>query len=603
MWGAEREQGRRSRPNALTAQLRVDRAGGSPTWTVPIGERARERTVKQFRDAFDRAARRLRRRAEVPAAVGAAVPAARARAAPATPRRATWCCGRCARWRSAACAITSAAASIAIRSTPPGACRTSRRCSTTRPSSCSRSSRARRCPAIRSTREVAEDTLLYVMREMTDAGGGFYSAEDADSVPPEDAGCAAPAQEGRRVLSLARRRARRAARRRRRRRRRCASASSPDGNAPQDPQQEFTGKNLLLRGAVDRRASRSRTAGRRERDRRHPQPRPRDDVPGRSCSRPRPHRDDKILTAWNGLMIARVRAHGARRCAASAPTVAPHGRAVSSKRRAAPRAFIREQMWNAGTRTLLRALSRRPRRDRGLRRGLRVSDRRPARAAFRPTPQPMWLEWAIALQQRQDELFWDEQAGGWFSTTGRDPSVLLRMKEDYDGAEPTASSVSVMNLLVLSHLVEDPSAGPIASSGRCSCSACGSSRSGRGGADDGGGAVDLSRRHAADRDRRGLTGRDPSTRSGSSRAASKDDGSSRASDLVQAIALQYLPFCDSRFTSRQSVLRALGGSLPFIAAMQPVDGASAAYVCRDFTCRQPVTTADALRDRSWRPPS
>ena len=36
--------------------------------------------------------------------------------------------------------------------------------------------------------EVAEDTLLYVMREMTDAGGGFYSAEDADSIPPEDAG-------------------------------------------------------------------------------------------------------------------------------------------------------------------------------------------------------------------------------------------------------------------------------------------------------------------------------------------------------------------------------------------------------------------------------
>ena len=75
---------------------------------------------------------------------------------------------------------------------------------------------------------------------------------------------------------------------------------------------------------------------------------------------------------------------------------------------------------------------------------------------FQADADPMWLEWAIALQHRQDELFWDETAGGWFSTTGRDPSVLLRMKEDYDGAEPTASSVSVMNLLVLSHLVDDP---------------------------------------------------------------------------------------------------------------------------------------------------
>src|SRR6185312_4922319 len=74
---------------------------------------------------------------------------------------------------------------------------------------------------------------------------------------------------------------------------------------------------------------------------------------------------------------------------------------------------------------------------------------------FQADPAQMWLEWAIALQHRQDELFWDEQAGGWFSTTGRDPNVLLRMKEDYDGAEPTASSVSVWNLLILSHLIED----------------------------------------------------------------------------------------------------------------------------------------------------
>ena len=74
---------------------------------------------------------------------------------------------------------------------------------------------------------------------------------------------------------------------------------------------------------------------------------------------------------------------------------------------------------------------------------------------FQADADPAWLEWAIALQRRQDELFWDETAGGWFSTTGRDPSVLIRMKEDYDGAEPTASSMSVMNLLALSHLVHE----------------------------------------------------------------------------------------------------------------------------------------------------
>lgn len=42
-----------------------------------------------------------------------------------------------------------------------------------------------------------------------------------------------------------------------------------------------------------------------------------------------------------------------------------------------------------------------------------------------------WLQWAWQLQQRQDDLFWDdsEDSGGYFMTSGADPSVLLRMKE------------------------------------------------------------------------------------------------------------------------------------------------------------------------------
>jgi uncharacterized protein len=93
--------------------------------------------------------------------------------------------------------------------------------------------------------EVAEDTLLYVMREMTDEAGGFFSAEDADSVPPEHAADAAPhASEGAFYLwrseeidALLE----------------SADAAivksrfgiEPGGNAPMDPQHEFTGKNLL----------------------------------------------------------------------------------------------------------------------------------------------------------------------------------------------------------------------------------------------------------------------------------------------------------------------------------------------------------------------
>ena len=127
-------------------------------------------------------------------------------------------------------------------------------------------------------------------------------------------------------------------------------------------------------------------------------------------------------------------------------------RTSTAARRAA--AFVRERMWNAQTGALLRRY----------RDGHAAIDGYAEDYAylifgllelFQADPDPVWLEWAIALQRRQDELFWDEADGGWFSTTGRDPSVLLRMKEDYDGAEPTASSVSVLNLLTLSHLVDD----------------------------------------------------------------------------------------------------------------------------------------------------
>ena len=72
-------------------------------------------------------------------------------------------------------------------------------------------------------------------------------------------------------------------------------------------------------------------------------------------------------------------------------------------------------------------------------------------------------------------------------------------------------------------------------------------------------------------------------------------GSGQAVDdaLDRAVAMRYLPFAIQLRVSAET-RKALAGSLPFVAAMQPVAGITAAYVCRDFTCRQPVTTVDAL---------
>ena len=40
-----------------------------------------------------------------------------------------------------------------------------------------------------------------------------------------------------------------------------------------------------------------------------------------------------------------------------------------------------------------------------------------------------WLEWAVRLQEKQNELFWDEKKGGYFNSTASDPNIMLRMKE------------------------------------------------------------------------------------------------------------------------------------------------------------------------------
>ena len=193
---------------------------------------------------------------------------------------------------------------------------------------------------------------------------------------------------------------------------------------------------------------------------------------------------------------------------------------------------------------------------------------------FQADVDPIWLEWAIALQERQDELFWDDESGGWFSTSGRDPSVLVRLKEDYDGAEPAASSVSVLNLLVLSHLVGDERwADRIDRTLR----------------------LFGTRLETAGRAVPMMAAALSTYVAGVQQIVIIEDDYGNA-DLERTVVREYLPFA---VTLRVPAARqaALTASLPFIEAMRPVDGAPAAYVCRNFTCRQPVTDADSLREQ------
>jgi hypothetical protein len=415
--------------------------------------------------------------------------------------------------------------------------------------------------------QVAEDTLQYVRREMTDPAGGFYSAEDADSVPAEEAADPhAHKKEGAFYLwreeelvgllgadaEVARQR----------------FGIQSNGNAPHDPQGEFIGKNLLyVARSIDDIAQ---NLGRTSDDVAETLARVRLAMFDTRMRRPRPHLDDKVLTAWNGLMIAAF-ARGARVLPDNGGMASGAAAHLIAAQNAAH--FVRKTLWNAETGTLLR----------------RYRDGHAAihgyaedyafliwglLELFQSDADAEWLEWALTLQTRQDELFWDAESGGWFSTTGQDASVLLRMKEDYDGAEPSATSVSVFNLLTMVHLTGDPTFAnriehvfrgvtpklpQLARAIPMMLSA-------------------LSMYHAG-MGQTAIVG-----------PAGRDD----TRQLFEALRGSFQPFSVIVGVRPGSGQTRLARLLPWVASLTMRDGKATAYVCREFVCKEPVTSPDAL---------
>jgi uncharacterized protein YyaL (SSP411 family) len=417
--------------------------------------------------------------------------------------------------------------------------------------------------------DVARDTLAYVAREMSDPAGGFYSAEDADSVPPEAAGSpGAHKSEGAFYLwttselaALGGDASVVAAR----------FGIEEGGNAPFDPQGEFTGKNLLyVARSFDEVAS---ATGRTPEDVASILDRARLRMFEMRLLRPRPHLDDKVLTAWNGLMIAAF-ARGARVLRVEPfgdPTLA---RQLIERATQAAR-FLKTTMWDASRRTLYRRYRDGESAIPGYAEDYAAAVLG-ALELFQATGSPEWYAWARELQDRQDALFWDAQGGGWFGTTGADSSVLMRQKEEYDGAEPAASSIAAFNLLTFEHLSADAA---MRSRLEATLRAFGPhlDRHGRVVPMM---AAALSAWHA------GMT---QVVIAGDSRAA--DCGA-----LLDVLARRYLPFAVVLPLEPGSA-DALSASLPALSAMRPRDGRATAYVCRAFTCREPVTTPDALAEQ------
>ena len=218
-----------------------------------------------------------------------------------------------------------------------------------------------------------------------------------------------------------------------------------DGNAPIRSRSSWARTSSTWRGRWT--TWHTRPAGRR------PKFEPPSIAGARGCfdvraTRPRPHLDDKILTAWNGLMIAACAR--AARVAGGFVGDEEAGRAhLEAARRAA--GFIRRRMWTG--RTLWRRYRSGETRIEGY-----AEDYAYLVAGliglFQADPNPVWLDWALDAPRASGRAVLG--CGGWRLVQherGGNPDVLLRLKDDYDGAEPAVSSVSVMNLVMLTHIV------------------------------------------------------------------------------------------------------------------------------------------------------
>src|SRR5256714_965898 len=258
---------------------------------------------------------------------------------------------------------------------------------------------------------VARDVLDYVARDITSNEGGFFSAEDADSLFEHG-----KPEHGEGVFYVWTRKEIDAA---------LGNAAEifdfhygvqSHGNAPEgsDPQDEFRGKNVLIeRHTIAETAQHFRKS---EDEVRQSLARSREKLLSIRSNRPRPHLDDKIIGAWNGLMISAY---------ARAAQVLDEPRYLEIATRAAK--FLRANLYEEKSKLLYRNYL-----------GGR-SDIEGFADDYAFVIQGLldfyeasfdvgWLKFAIELQETQDRLFFDEKNGGYFSNSGNDESVFLRMK-------------------------------------------------------------------------------------------------------------------------------------------------------------------------------
>ncbi|HEX3175372.1 MAG TPA: thioredoxin domain-containing protein [Methylomirabilota bacterium] len=252
-------------------------------------------------------------------------------------------------------------------------------------------------------RRICEETLDYVLREMTDPAGGFYSAQDADSEGHEGKFFVWTPEEMRAVLGAE------------------ADAAMAYWGVDRGP--NFEGASILyVAGEPD--PARVASARRKLFEARE--------------RRVHPGRDDKVLAAWNGLM-----------CQALAEAGRALGRDDYLAAAVSNAEFVLGSMRRDGR--LMRTWKSGEARLKGY-----LEDYAMTTAAlvtlYEATFDRRWLDEARGLADDLLRLFWDEAAGGFYDTGSDHERLILRPRNLYDNAVPSGSSVAIEALLRLAEL-------------------------------------------------------------------------------------------------------------------------------------------------------
>ncbi len=288
-------------------------------------------------------------------------------------------------------------------------------------------------------KDVVFETLAFVQLEMQSPAGGFYSALDAVSERHDK-----PGQRGEGAYYLWSQAELKAA----------LSAAefsfvsqyfhiNTEGNIFSDPQDEFTDLNIFH--IDDEFRNRKLTA--------------QENIWLQSSKnklnkirqlRPRPPLDDKIITAWNGMMLTAF--------ARASRVFNKPEYLVQAKQTAS---FIKTHLYNDSNGKLYRLYRQHNRQAQ-----IDSAERAAATLADyvwliyglleinNTSDEQQWLEWAWALQKKQDELFYDKNSSAYFESIANDTSLLFRSKSIVDGALPSANAIALSNLRQLSELAK-----------------------------------------------------------------------------------------------------------------------------------------------------